>query len=96
MEHDIVRKDLKVRRAGDYSGEIDEMKLRLGVMSGVERMARTCYDDLRYVGVIQVDTKNVHAHVVMVNAGEGSVYARRYAAWPDHPTCSRLFAQRYR
>lgn len=73
VEHDIVRKDLKVRRAGDYSGEIDEMKLRLGVMSGVERMARTCYDDLRYVGVIQVDTKNVHAHVVMVDAGEGTV-----------------------
>ena len=57
-------------RPGDYRGQLDQMKLRSGVMAGLHRMAsRAGFDDMRYVGVIQVDTAHVHAHLVLTDAG---------------------------
>lgn len=72
-EHNIVPKDMPAPPRGGYRGTIDEMKLRYAVMAGVDRMGRTHYDDLDYIGVIQVDTEHVHAHLVMVDRGEGTV-----------------------
>lgn len=58
--------------AGGYRGQLDQLKMRRGIMHGLARMERTGgFDDLRYVGVIQVDTEHVHCHLVMVDAGEG-------------------------
>lgn len=71
--HGIVPSDFVVTRPGDYRGQIDQMKLRMAVTHGVERMGRQLYDDLRWVGVIQVDTEHVHAHLAMVDAGIGTV-----------------------
>lgn len=66
----IVNEDFTLTQAGDYRGHLDQMKLRMAIMHGIERMSQA-YDDLRYVGVIQVDTEHVHCHLAMVDAGKG-------------------------
>lgn len=53
-----------------YHDNYDQLKLRLGIMNGLKRMGRS-YDDLFAVGVIQVDTKQLHCHLVMVDRGKG-------------------------
>ncbi|WP_087555355.1 relaxase MobL [Rhodococcus sp. NCIMB 12038] len=59
-------------RRGAYRGQLDQLKLRLAVMDGLTRMCRVGdFDDLKYVGVIQVDTSHVHVHLAMVDAGRG-------------------------
>lgn len=73
LRHGLVREDFVCERKGDYRGELDQMKLRMAIMHGLERMGRDAYDDLRYVGVIQVDTEHVHCHLAMVDAGVGTV-----------------------
>ena len=74
-KHNIIPKDFVCRKKGDYRGHLDQMKLRMAVMRGLERMESAFYDDLRYVGVIQVDTEHVHCHLAMVDAGKGAVTA---------------------
>lgn len=71
--HKIIPEDFVCARKGDYRGHLDQMKLRMAVMRGLERMEKSFYDDLRYVGVIQVDTEHVHCHLAMVDAGKGVV-----------------------
>lgn len=56
--------DKKVRE-GAYRGHIDQAKLRLAIMHGLERTSLS-QAGLTYVGVIQVDTGNVHCHLAMV------------------------------
>lgn len=59
-------------RRGSYRGQLDQLKLRLAVMEGLTRMCRVGdFDDLKYVGVIQVDTAHVHVHLAMADAGNG-------------------------
>lgn len=72
-KHGIIPEDFVCLRKGDYRGHLDQMKLRMAVMRGLERMEGAFYDDLRYVGVIQVDTEHVHCHLAMVDAGRGAV-----------------------
>lgn len=73
--HKIIPEDFVCEKRGDYRGHLDQMKLRLAVMHGLDRMGRLLYDDLRYVAVIQVDTEHVHCHLAMVDAGRGSLAA---------------------
>jgi hypothetical protein len=70
--HRLVPGDLDPRRRGDYQGQVDQLKLRMALMHGLARMGREHYDDLRYVGVIQIDTEHVHCHLAMVDAGHGN------------------------
>lgn len=70
----IVRPGFVNDGPGSYRGQIDQMKLRLAVMNGLSRLS-TRYDDLRYVGVIQVDTEHVHCHLAMADAGHGRLAA---------------------
>ncbi|NUQ96238.1 MAG: hypothetical protein HOY79_06615 [Streptomyces sp.] len=74
-KHKIVDEDFRCEARGDYRGHIDQMKLRMAIMHGLERMSAgtSGFDDLRYVGVIQVDTEHVHCHLAMVDAGRGQV-----------------------
>ncbi|MET0885697.1 MAG: relaxase MobL [Mycetocola sp.] len=72
-KHKIIPEDFVCEKRGDYRGHIDQMKLRLAIMHGLRRMNSALYDDLRYVGVIQVDTENVHCHLAMVDAGRGTL-----------------------
>ncbi|MUU73502.1 relaxase MobL [Pseudarthrobacter sp. GA104] len=71
----IVSEDFHCQNRGDYRGHIDQMKLRMAIMHGLERMSSgtSGFDDLRYVGVIQVDTEHVHCHLAMVDAGHGNL-----------------------
>ncbi|MFD9867491.1 relaxase MobL [Streptomyces niveus] len=71
----IVDEDFHCEARGDYRGHIDQMKLRMAIMHGLERMGSgtSGFDDLRYVGVIQVDTEHVHCHLAMVDGGRGQV-----------------------
>ncbi|MDO4254374.1 MAG: relaxase MobL [Kocuria sp.] len=73
--HGIVGRDFHCEGRGDYWGHIDQMKLRMAIMHGLERMGSgtSGFDDLRYVGVIQVDTEHVHCHLAMVDAGRGQL-----------------------
>lgn len=72
-KHGIVDEDFHCEDRGDYRGHIDQMKLRMAIMHGLDRMSggSSGFDDLRYVGVVQVDTEHVHCHLAMVDAGEG-------------------------
>ena len=72
-KHKIIPEDFVCAKKGDYRGNLDQMKLRLAIMHGLSRMEKAFYDDLRYVGVIQVDTEHVHCHLAMVDAGKGTV-----------------------
>lgn len=72
-KHNIIPEDFVCTKKGDYRGQLDQMRLRMTVMRGLERIERSFYDDLRYVGVIQVDTEHVHCHLAMVDAGRGAV-----------------------
>lgn len=71
-EHGLIRPDFHLESEGDYRGNIDQMKLRLAIMNGLKHLSRY-YDDLQYIGVIQVDTKHVHCHLAMVDRGEGTL-----------------------
>lgn len=71
-EHGIIDEDFELLKEGDYRGNIDQLKLRMAIMNGLDRLGRS-YDDLNYVGVIQVDTKHVHCHLAMVDKGKGTL-----------------------
>lgn len=69
-ENQILDPDFVYRKPGDYRGQLDQMRMRLAIMNGLDRMSRH-YDNLQYVGVIQVDTAHVHCHLVMADFGPG-------------------------
>lgn len=73
--HGLIPEDFQCTRRGEYRGNLDQLKLRMAVMRGLERVNTSFYDDLRYVGVIQVDTEHVHCHLAMVDAGAGTLAA---------------------
>lgn len=68
----IIPEDFVFNQKGDYRGHIDQMKLRYAIMNGMEHLGHD-YDDLRYVGVIQVDTAHVHCHLAMADFGTGNL-----------------------
>lgn len=72
-QHGVVDPDFELQKRGDYRGNIDQMKLRMAIMAGVDKMGRKGYDDLQFVGVIQVDTEHVHCHLAMVDRGRGNI-----------------------
>ena len=69
----VVQDGPEYVRKGGYRGHVDQMKLRMAVMSGLDRLSGRGFDDLQYVGAIQVDTRHVHCHLAMVDRGEGRV-----------------------
>lgn len=69
-ERKIVDDDFEIHERGDYRGNIDQMKLRMAIMNGMDKLGRT-FDDMQYIGVIQVDTKHVHCHLAIVDRGRG-------------------------
>lgn len=58
--------------AGYARGQVDQLRLRQAIQRGLGRLAGD-YDDLRWVGVIQVDTKYVHCHLAMADMGRGNL-----------------------
>lgn len=72
-KHGLVDEDFELTGRGGYRGHVDQMKLRMAIMHGLDRMGTAGFDDLRYVGVIQVDTEHVHCHLALTDAGRGQV-----------------------
>ena len=66
----ILPDDFHCKKRGDYRGNVDQMKLRLAINAGLVRMSRG-FDDLDWIGAIQVDTKQVHCHLLMWDRGVG-------------------------
>ena len=58
--------------SGYLRGHVDQLRLRQAIREGLSRVSSD-YDDLRYVGVIQVDTRHVHCHLALVDMGRGTV-----------------------
>lgn len=71
-ESGVVSEDFEMTHKGAYKGNVDQLKLRMAIMAGMDNMARD-YDDLQYVGCIQVDTRHVHCHLAMVDKGKGNL-----------------------
>ena len=71
-ETGIITPDFHLTKRGDYRGHVDQMKLRRAIMHGLDRLSKQ-YDDLQYVGVIQVDTAHLHCHLAMVDRGKGNI-----------------------
>ena len=70
--NNVIDPDFFCEHKGDYKGNVDQLKLRLAIMHGVDRIKHN-YDDLHYAGVIHVDTKHVHCHLAMVDFGIGTL-----------------------
>lgn len=71
-EMGIVQPGFVCRRKGGYRGHVDQMKLRAAIMHGLGRMGHN-FDNLQYVGTIQVDTWHVHCHLSMMDMGQGQL-----------------------
>lgn len=69
-EMGIVKDDFSLRSAGDYKGNIDQLKLRNAICDGLNKMGKN-FDNLNYIGCLQVDTAHVHAHLCMFDEGVG-------------------------
>lgn len=69
-KHKVIPEDFYCEKKGDYYGNVDQLRLRMAIDRGMQKLAHD-YDDLRYIAVIQVDTEHVHCHLTMVDAGEG-------------------------
>lgn len=53
---------------GSYKGKIDQLKLRTAITKGVEQMTKTGrFAAPAWVGTIQFDTSNVHAHIALTD-----------------------------
>ena len=61
---------------GAYRGRIDQGKLRIAIMHGLERL-NLARSGLTYVGVIQVDTAHVHCHLAMATEYDAPGGARK-------------------
>lgn len=67
-DNGILSPGYKHKGRGSYKGHIDQLKLRLAVTNGVNKMTAVGnYADPEWVGVIQVDTNHVHAHLALVD-----------------------------
>lgn len=71
-EMGVLPKDLNVDKKGDLRNKVDQVKLRSALLYGMERLKKR-FDNLAYIGTIQIDTKHVHSHLAMVDLGKGRV-----------------------
>lgn len=73
-EAGVIPAGFHCRKRGDYRGNVDQMKLRIAINEGLERMSRR-FDDLDWVGAVQVDTMHVHCHLLLWDRGTGRMRA---------------------
>lgn len=69
-ENGILDPMFEHKNRGDYASHIDQLKLRMALMAGLKKLSYE-YDDLHYVGAIQVDTNHVHCHLLLMDFGYG-------------------------
>lgn len=67
-ETGVVSKDFKHQGRGSYKGKVDQLKLRESIMNGMDKyLTLSGFEAPKYVGVIQMDTNYVHAHLATVD-----------------------------
>lgn len=67
-ENNVLSPNYQHRGRGSYRGHIDQLKLRQAIINGVDKMTTVGnYANPEWVGVIQVDTNHVHAHLALVD-----------------------------
>lgn len=66
----LVSGDFTHKAPGDWAGHVDQARVRSALAKGVEALSKH-YDDLRWIGCVQVDASKVHCHLAMVDAGKG-------------------------
>lgn len=67
-DNNVLAPDFKHKGRGSYRGQIDQLKMRQAITAGVDRMTSVGdYANPEWVGVIQVDTSHVHAHIALVD-----------------------------
>lgn len=69
-EMGVVSDDFSLNKAGDYKGNLDQLKLRSAICKGLDNMSKN-FSNLNYIGCLQVDTKHIHAHLCMYDEGVG-------------------------
>ena len=74
IENKVLPEGFTAKERGDFKGQVDQMRLRSAIVHGLSKISPD-YDDLRYVGVIQVDTLHVHCHLAMCDFGRGILTA---------------------
>lgn len=71
----VVPKNVQVKRRGDLRGQVDQLRLRSSIMEGMAAVAHG-FSQMLWVGVLQFDTRHVHAHLVIAE-GDLSTDRRR-------------------
>lgn len=70
VESGLVPDDLSVMEKGDYKYQYDDVRLRHAVMAGMHAMMENeGYYDGNMVAAIQSDTRHLHVHAVVYEAG---------------------------
>lgn len=64
-EMNVLPKDFELEKRGDHFEQVDQLKLRQSIQDGMQAMMKIGgYEDPAWIGLIQLDTKHVHAHMV--------------------------------
>ncbi len=72
-EHGLTDPDTQILTKGDWRQQADQLKMRLALQKGLESFSAG-FDDLVWTGVIQTDTRHVHCHLCMYDAGHGVLH----------------------
>lgn len=73
LETGVLNPAFNYKGRGSFKGEIDQLKLRSAITAGVDKMTKTGrFIDPEWVGTIQLDTGNVHAHIALVDTSFSS------------------------
>lgn len=61
----VLPDDFKLTDRGDHFGNVDQLKLRQAIQEGMEEMLQEgSFEKPSWIGLVQLDTKHVHAHMV--------------------------------
>lgn len=61
----VLPDDFKLTDRGDHFGNVDQLKLRQAIQEGMEEMLHEgSFKKPSWIGLVQLDTKHVHAHMV--------------------------------
>lgn len=61
----VLPDDFKLTERGDHFGNVDQLKLRQAIQDGMQEMLyEGSFEKPSWIGLVQLDTKHVHAHMV--------------------------------
>ena len=69
----IIDKSFVFNGKGSYRDNIDELKLRRAINSGIKKMANKAFKKPIWCAAVQVDTKHVHAHIALAEDADVKV-----------------------